>query len=197
MRKWLANGSSKTVLSVIPKYDLGANIREIDLSAEPMPDSKTLGLLWDVENNKLRVCFKHQKLGKVITRREMVDALADQFDFLGSLAPWLLEEKLILQKVTILGLGWDIKLPEDILKDWSKCVNVMESFAGWSISRCCFLEGPVIKNDENVAYQLHEFCDESSQALSCVVYLRRRVNGRSCVVFVQGKAKVVLMNQTN
>ena len=33
LRKWVANGSSKTVLSGIPKCDLGSNIREIDLSA--------------------------------------------------------------------------------------------------------------------------------------------------------------------
>ena len=38
LRKWIADGSSKTVLSGIPKCDLGSNIREIDLSVEPMPD---------------------------------------------------------------------------------------------------------------------------------------------------------------
>ena len=93
---------------------------EIDLSAELMPDSKTLDLVWDVENDRLRVCFKHQKLGKVTTGREMLDALTGQFDPLGILAPCLLEGKLILQKVTILGLGWDDELPEDIGRDWSK-----------------------------------------------------------------------------
>ena len=61
LHKWVANGSSKTVLSAIPKCDFGSNIREIDLSAEPMLYSKTLDLVWDVENDKLRVCFKHQK----------------------------------------------------------------------------------------------------------------------------------------
>ena len=55
----------------------------------------------------------------------------------------------------------------------------------------------MIEDDKNVAYQLHGFCDASNQALSCVVYLRRIINGRSCVAFVQGKAKVVLVNQTN
>ena len=63
------------------------------------------------------MCFKHQKLGEVTTRREMLGALAGQFVPLGILAPCLLKEKLILQKVTILGLGWDGELPEDILKD--------------------------------------------------------------------------------
>ena len=162
-----------------------------------MPDSKAFVLVWDVENNKLRVCFQHQKLGEVTTIREMLSALAGQFDPLGILASCLLEGKLILQKETILGLGWDDELSEDILKDWSKWVNVMESFAGLSIPHYCILEGPVIEDDENVAYQLHGFCDVSNQALSCMVYLRRIINGRSCVAFVQGKAKVVLVNQTN
>ena len=45
LRKWVANDSSKTVLSGIPKCDLSSNILEIDLSAEPMPDLKTLGLV--------------------------------------------------------------------------------------------------------------------------------------------------------
>ena len=114
-----------------------------------------------------------------------------------SLTPCLLEEKLILQKVTVLGLAWDDELPEDILKDWSKWVNVIGSFAGLSIPRYCFLEGPVIEDDGDVAYQLHGFCDASNQALSCVVCLRRIKNGRSCAAFVQGKAEVVLVNQTN
>ena len=77
LRKWVANGSSKTVLSGIPKCDLGSNILEIDLSAEPMPDSKTLGLVCGVENDRLRVCFKLKKLGEVTTRRKMFGALAD------------------------------------------------------------------------------------------------------------------------
>ena len=97
--------------------------------------------------------------------------------------------------MAILGLGWEDELPEDIRKDWSKWVNVMESFAGLSIPRYCFLEGPVIEDDESVAHQLHGFCDTSNQALSCVVYLRRIINGRSCVAFVQDKAKIVLVNQ--
>ena len=196
LRKRVANSSSKTVLSEIPKFDLGSNILKINLSAEPMLELKVLVLVWDVENDRLRVCFKYQ-LDEVTTRREMLGALAGQFDPSGILAPCLLEGKVILQKVTSLGLGWDDKLPEDIRKDWSKWVNAMDSFAGLCIPRYCFLEGLVVDDYESVAYQLHGFCDASNQALSCVVYLRRIINGRSCEAFVQGAAKVVLVNQTN
>ena len=127
----------------------------------------------------------------------MLGTPAGQFGPLGILAPCLLEGKLILQKGTILGRGWDDDLPENILKNWNKWVNVMGSFVDLSIPRYCFLEGTVLEVDENVAYQLHGFYDASNQALSCVVYLRRIINGCSCVAFVQGKAKVVLVNQTN
>ena len=48
LRKWVANRSSKAVLSGTPKCDLGSNIRDIDLSAESTPDSKALGLVWNV-----------------------------------------------------------------------------------------------------------------------------------------------------
>ena len=55
MRRWVCNSDSKSVLTGIPKSDLGLNIREIDLGSQSMPDSKALGLVWDVENDKLRV----------------------------------------------------------------------------------------------------------------------------------------------
>ena len=67
MRKWVANGNSKTVLSGIPKCHLCSNSREIDLGAEPMPESKALVLAWDAEINWLRVSFKHSKLGEITT----------------------------------------------------------------------------------------------------------------------------------
>ena len=43
--EWAATDNSKTVLSGILKFDLGSNIREIDLSAEPMFDLKMFGLV--------------------------------------------------------------------------------------------------------------------------------------------------------
>ena len=195
LHKWVSNSDSKLVLTGMPKSDLGLNIREIDLGSQPMPDSKALGLVWDVENDKLRVL--KQNLLDISTRREMLSSLAGQFDPLGILAPCLLEGKLILQNVATLGLGWDDELPEDIVKRWLKWVALMESFADASIPRYCFAGGCEFASREGAEYQLHGFCDASNYAFFCVVYLRRLVNGRSCVAFVQGKVKVVLTTQTS
>ena len=55
-----------------------------------MPDSKTLGFVWDFENNKLRVLKRN--LLEISTRREMLSFLAGQFDPLRILARWSLKE---------------------------------------------------------------------------------------------------------
>ena len=126
----------------------------------------------------------------------MLSALASQFDPLGILAPCLLGGKLILQKITALGLEWDDSLPSKILEEWHKWVEMMDGFVKISIPRYC-LHGSDILGTDRDTFQLHGFCDASDHALSCVVYLRRVVNGRSCVAFIQGKTRVVLVNQTN
>ena len=69
-------------------------------------------------------------------------------------------------------------------------------FVKISIPRYCFPGGDIQKTGRDT-FQLHGFCDASDHALSCVVYLRCIVNGRSCVAFIQGKTRVVLVNQTN
>ena len=60
------------------------------LGTQPMPDFNALGITRDVENDKLRLCPK-TSLMEVFTRREMLSALAGQFEPLGMPAPCLLE----------------------------------------------------------------------------------------------------------
>ena len=198
LRKWAANGASKSILLNVPQKDLVINIREIDLTSQFMPDSKALGLVWDVENDTLRMCSR-RGLQNVSCRREMLSVLASQFDPLGYLAPCLLKGKLILQRVTALGIDWDDALPGDVLHDWRVWVESMEPFVECSIPRCCFPDAPVRVDGEcdGVVYQLHGFSDASNSAIACVVYLRRVDGGdKPSVAFIQGKSRVVLANQT-
>ena len=112
----------------------------------------------------------------VSTRREMLSFLARLFDPLGILGSYILEGKLILQKVA--GLNWDDQLSDKVLCEWRKWVASVESFFDISISRCCFLDGLAGECFDGVVFQLHGFCDVSDRALSCVVYLRRIVDGK-------------------
>ena len=195
LRKWVAHGLSKSVLSFVPSCDLITNLKEIDLCSQSLPDSKALGLVWVVESDRLRVCSS-RKLIEVSTRRQMLSVLASQFDPLGILAPCLLGGKLILQKAVTSNLAWDDKLPDDIMSDWKTWAKSMEKIIDcYSIPRYCFGNEKINKNTSSqVKYQLHGFCDASNYALSCVVYLRQIVEDRCDVGFLMGKSKVVLKN---
>ena len=118
LRKWVANSSAKSILSEIPKCDLATNISEIAIGSEPMPDSKALGVVWDVENDKLKVNLNKISVD-VTTRRQMASQLASYFDPLGMIAPCILGGKLILQRVAQAKFDWDDKLPDDILHNWN------------------------------------------------------------------------------
>ena len=120
LRTWSANLLVKPVLLNIPKCDLCSNITEIDLGSNSMPDSKALGLIWDVEKDCLKVhCNINLNMPSRLSRREMLRFLAGHFDSLGFIAPYLLGGKLILHRATCAGFGWDDKLPKDIMIDWS------------------------------------------------------------------------------
>ena len=58
LRKWVANCHAKEILSCVPQCDLATGVTEVDLGSDPLPDSKTLGLTWDPENDKFRVTIK-------------------------------------------------------------------------------------------------------------------------------------------
>ena len=70
LRKWISNSCSKAILTEIPQCDLAPSISEVSIGAEPMPDSKALGVVWDVENKKLEVSF-NKNFSPATTRRQM------------------------------------------------------------------------------------------------------------------------------
>ena len=61
----------------------------------------------------------------------------------------------------------------------------------FSIPRSFFPDRSESDEGYKATYQLHGICDASNCALSRVIYLRRVVNGRSSVAFVQAKSKVI------
>ena len=125
----------------------------------------------------------------------MLRMLASHFDPLCILAPFLLKGKLIFQKVTLSGIGWDNNQPGDVENDWKIWNRSMEVVANYSTPRYCFSDGVEITRDDKIIYQLHGFCDASNHALLCGVYLRRLINGKLSVAFIQEKSKLVLTNQ--
>ena len=57
LRKWITNSCAHSILSETPTCDLAASIIEVTISSKPRPDSKALGVIWDVEKDKFKISF--------------------------------------------------------------------------------------------------------------------------------------------
>ena len=123
LRKWISNSCAKAILTEIPQCDLAS---EVTIWAEPMPDSKALGVIWDVENDKLKVTF-NKNFSPVTTRRQMASQLASNYDPLGVASPCLLGGKLILQRVARAKFAWDDELPADIIENWNSWLSSLKT----------------------------------------------------------------------
>ena len=78
------------MLSDFDEDVLSAGIRELDLSLdtnESLPDTKTLGCVWEAGEDRFRIVSSLKPLNKY-TRRSMVSQLGKSFDPLGVFSPF-------------------------------------------------------------------------------------------------------------
>ena len=87
--KWSANKEAKVVLSSLENDFLAASIRDLDLQADEtsLPSAKTLGCVWNTEQDKLLINCSIKPLNKY-RRRTMLSQLGQNFDPLGFGAPF-------------------------------------------------------------------------------------------------------------
>ena len=197
LRKWISNSCAKAILTEIPQCDLAPSISEVTIGAEPMPDSKALGVIWNVENDKPKVSF-NKNFSPVTTRRQIASQLASNYDPLGVPSPCLLGGKLILQRVATAKFAWDDELPADIIENWNSWISSLKDLSCVELERYRLANNETpCENKDSAIYQLNGFCDASDNAFFCVIYLRRIVNGCATLSFISGRSRVVLNHQSN
>ena len=153
LRKWVSKRCAKSILTKVPCCDL-APLSEIDLRSQLLPDSKALELVWNIEQDRLLVNYIRE-FCEESTRRQMSSQLANQFDPLGMASPFILEARLILQKVSTSGADWNDALPEDIRYMWKKWLFSLNKLNDFSIPRYSFVIGETA--NAAAVYQLHDF----------------------------------------
>ena len=153
LRKWISNSCAKAIPTEIPQCDLAPSISEVTIGVETMPDSKALGVIWDVENDKLKVSF-NKKFSPVTTRRQMASQLASNYDPLGVASPCLLGGKLMLQRVATAKFAWDDELPADIIENWNSWISSLKDLSCVELERHCFAnnEAPCENQDSAIYY---------------------------------------------
>lgn len=182
LRKWTSN--SQVLLDSVSQ-----DFRETPLqfSTSDQPTFNVLGLKWSPQNDVFSYAISTPS--QPYTKRAVLSAIARIYDPCGWLTPVILWAKAIMQHLWALGLKWEDKLPDDLSRKWNSFTNELKVLETLEIPR--LLD---VSNAINV--QIHGYCDASTTAYACSVYLRLTDSkGQVSVQLLVAKSRVAPLKQ--
>ena len=149
---------------------------------------KVLGLLWDPLQDQLT--YQMKSLTSIIsegknTKRSVLKGVARIFDPLGLISPVIIVVKCLFQEIWEQNLNWDDELPLGLARRWNGWCQDLIALQDLAVSRR-YDQG----TGEVVERQLHVFCDASTKAYGCVIYLRTVRRDSTSVCLVVSKNRV-------
>ena len=160
LRKWSSN--VPVVIEDIPTED---RLPTLELDKEGVPKTKTLGVMWEAKRDVFTFQVQQPLVdNKLLTKRNVLSAIASLFDPLQFLAPFTVRAKVLMQEIWMAGVDWDDELPENLKAKWEKWVSELPQLSNVAVPRCLRRANP-----ENI--ELHLFSDASNDAFAPVAYL--------------------------
>lgn len=157
IRKFLSN-SSELLLN-----DESSNLQTIPLGERE--NAKTLGLSWNSVSDIIQYDSNYKSNFTNNSKRAVLSTVAQLFDPLGFLSPFIIVGKLIIQKLWQLGLAWDESIPENLHSEFNSFKTQLPLLNKIYIPRC------VLANNA-ISIEIHGFSDSSSYAYGAVVYIK-------------------------
>lgn len=168
-------------MEALPAEDCAKSVSDLDLRRDVLPTQRSLGVHWDIEKDNFT--FRVSLPEKPFTWRGVLSTINSVND-LGLASPEILEGKLILQQLVIMGkrvnnnnpLGWDDPLPENMNKHWSCWRDDLPKLEEVYIPHCYHPEGfgTVERREMNM------FFDASKEAIGTAAY-SRKISSRGVV----------------
>ncbi|XP_037929022.1 uncharacterized protein LOC119663485, partial [Teleopsis dalmanni] len=192
IRNWVSN--SNAVLKAIgnqgQEFQFCSAGRRIDHTFEA---EKVLGIHWQTDTDMLTFDLKFTKATEDVlsgyrlpTKRELLRLMMSIFDPLGMLTFYIIDVKILFQKVWRSGVSWDDAIPNELVDEWNKWLSLLGGVKNVKIPRCYF--ATVNKDADSI--ELHVFVDASEVAYAAVVYLRAKNRNNIDVSLICSKAKV-------
>ncbi|GBM13379.1 hypothetical protein AVEN_45203-1, partial [Araneus ventricosus] len=145
-----------------------------------------LGLTWDREEDTLSCeMIRTENEGEPITKRKILSVAHQIFDPIGFTCPITLIPKLLLQECWKLGISWDSKLPEDVIKKFKKWKDELHELKFLKIPRRL---SNLDINESSLT--LHTFCDASTLAYATCVFLRAEKEGKVTCQLIQARSRI-------
>ena len=180
LHKWLTNDPD--VLATIPEQDRSP--RFLELSEDNLPTDRTLGVIWDAQDDMLQ--FTGLKDDPGTTKRKILSQAFSVWDPRGLLLAFSIRSKIILQNLNRMKYRWDDELKEADLREWREWHKEAEKLDEVRIARALLQEQKPVRETA-----LHVFCDASQNAYGACAYLRRAfIDGTVECSLVAGKGRV-------
>lgn len=179
-RKWLSNSSA--VLAEIPEADRAS---EINLEEGQLPSVKTLGVLWQAEEDVFAFKLAPPADDFRFTKRNLLRKIATIFDPLGLVSPYVIRGKMIMQEVWMSGADWDDELPVNLEKKAEQWLSELTELGEAKVPRCLRILGKL------TVMEIHAFGDASKDAYASALYARSTYdNGTVAVRLIASKTRV-------
>ena len=179
------SSNKKEVIQAVPPEDRAKGLQELDLTRDPLPIERTLGVIWCAETDSLQ--FRIVIQDRPLTRRGILSTVCSVYDPLGLVAPLILTGKQILQDLCRENADWDDPISDELRSRWERWRNELRLLEGLKIPRCYKPED----FGDIKAVELHHFSDASQTGYGQCSYLRllNESNQAYCSL-VMGKARV-------
>ena len=141
---------------------------------ETLPEEETvLGMVWDTTKDVIHVNNSRilKRLGNRNTKEEVYSVIAQIFDPMGLLSPYVLVAKGLLNRACAAKIDWKDKLPQHLMKDWEAWKEDLPKISEVKYDRYASFEGAT-------EYELHGFCDASGEGLAACIYLVSKGGGK-------------------
>ena len=160
------HSNSRAVLESIPQEERSKSLKDLDISIDPIPNERALGMQWCPERDVFTFTVNFKE--KPLTRRGVLSTVSSMYDPLGLISPFLLEGKKLLQEICSNKCGWDEPLTDFQLQRFEKWKSQLKSLEEVEIHRCFKPKdfGVVINTS------LHHFSDGAEEGYGQVSYVR-------------------------
>ena len=162
-------------------------LRNTLLAAEEnMPDIEpVLGLIWNALTDTINVNGERiaKKAQPAISKRGVYSSMAQVFDPLGLLSPYVFLCKLLVRDIWQDNLSWDDPLPPLLMKRWDNWRAELPSLPTVTLPRHVGIVGAETQ-------RLHGFCDASFMGFGAVIYLVTFKDNRVVSHLITSKTRI-------
>ena len=145
------------------------NISGEEIASVGKERQKTLGLVWDTITDQLymkKPDFEWVN-SSTLTMRRVLSCNHQLFDPLSLWSPLYVQMKLCCSKIMrVMSSEWDEQLPDELSKEWRKCVSALQGLEQIAIPR-----KRVPDNKDICDHEFHVFTDSTKDIAAAAVYL--------------------------